>query len=92
MKTKIKKPAAVPERSRPGSLGKLYDLLDAHFPAHRTRLGQLNIRVLSKELGLSTQAMYRWFSSDRLPARKLAVLIELSEGRLTYEKLAPYLF
>ncbi len=86
-KTKL---ASAKKRSRPGSLGELYDLLDWAFHLHRTRLGNLNVRELSEELEVSTQAMYRWFNSERLPAKQVRKVVELSKGRLSLEKLAPF--
>ena len=84
------KPSVMKKRSRPGSLGALFDVIDEAFPTYRTRLGQLDIRNLSIAIGISHQAMYRWFNNDRLPARNMKTLISLSKGRLSIEKLAPF--
>jgi hypothetical protein len=84
------KQVQIKKRSRPGSLGELYDLMDSAFHLHRTRLGNLNVRELSEDLEVSVQAMYRWFQAERLPAKQVRKVVELSKGRLTLEKLAPF--
>lgn len=78
-------------RSRPGSLGELYDLLDTAFPTYRTRLGFLNVKSLGEDIEISSQAIYRWFAEDRVPARNVQKLIKLSRGRLNIEMLEPFL-
>lgn len=90
-------------RSKPGSLGDVYDLLDAAFPGHRTRLGFLSVELLANDLEISNQALHGWFRRERIPAGKVPKLIELSTPekskkgekpvpRLTIEKLTPYVF
>lgn len=76
------------ERSKPGSLGALYDVLDAAFPGHRTRLGFLSVRRLAGEIDVSCQAVYKWFSTDTLPADKAKALIDISDDRLKIKDLA----
>lgn len=83
-------------RSRPGSLGALYDVLDEAFPGYRTQLGHLSVRQLAIELGVSTQAVYKWFDKESLARNKVKPLIDLSkkhDGKdLTIEDLAPFVF
>lgn len=80
------------ERSRPGSLGRLYDLLDESFPGHRTRLGFLSVNQLAKDLGVTPQALYKSFGAETIHARYVRPLMNLSKGRLTLEKIAPFVF
>lgn len=85
------------ERSRPGSLGDLYDVIDEAFPGYRTELGHLSVRELAAALGVSTQAVYKWFAKDSLSAKKVKPLIELSKTQdgarnLTIDDLMPFVF
>lgn len=85
------------ERSRPGSLGDLYDVLDDALPGYRTDLGHLSVRKLANALGVSTQAVYKWFNKEALPKDKVNPLIELSGSGsrskgLTLDDLVPFVF
>lgn len=80
------------ERSRPGSLGSLYDVLDTAFPAYRTRLGFLNVKELADDLDATPQALYKWFKQDKVPVKKVRKLTELGGKRLPMKALEPFIF
>lgn len=78
------------QRSRPGSLGEVYDMLDAAFPQYRTRFGGLDVYTLAGNLDMQPQSVYRWFNKETIPADRVKTLVRLSKGRLTEEKLIPF--
>ena len=79
--------------------GKLYDLLLKTF-AEYVEDGRLNVGKLSENLvkpngqtGMHKFTVYKWLQEDRIPkASSAESLVKLSEGRLTVEKLVPFLF
>lgn len=63
----------------------LYMTVLGFLPAFRTRRGKLDVRLLGKEIGKSTEALYRWFRKDDLlaldNARALIAIAERDENR-----------
>lgn len=86
--TDTQRPAQNRRISGPGSL---YSVLDGAFPGARTIQGYLDVKWLAGELGMSTWGVHKWFHNNQVPAKRVKRLIQLSEGRLTLEMLAPFL-
>lgn len=80
----------IPVTSHTRSLGKLWDLLFAKFPEHRTVQGILDVRRLAADIGRSHTALYRVVNKNQLNPPQAVALIELSKGRLTHEDLKPF--
>ena len=75
-----------------GQLGDLYKLLEKSFPTYLDRDGHLDLTMLGSDLGIRKQAIYKWTQKDKVPAKRVSDLIELSDGRLTVRDLEPFLF
>jgi len=76
--------------SRYKDLGELqYLLLTACPPDKR---GKASVPVLAQHLGVSHQYVYRWIEEDRVPADFVRPLVEMSNGRVTYEQFHAYAF
>jgi cupin superfamily acireductone dioxygenase involved in methionine salvage len=69
------------------SLGPVYDVLHARFTTHR-KDGQLDVRQLAGDLGISHQAIYKWFDKAELPAIAAIRLIRLSREIHTRNRLS----
>lgn len=80
------------EDRRPGSLGDLHDLLDEKMPHIRTRLGFFSVEKLASKLAVSPQAIYNWFSREKVPANRVEDLIKISRDKLTYDDIRPFVF
>lgn len=42
---------------------------------------------LAHHIGLSFQAVYKWIDNNRIPAKQIPVLVKVSEGRVTANRL-----
>ena len=84
-------PPSVPYYTSP-----LYRLLMAHFPAHRSTNGLLDIPNLCKDLGFSKTMGYRWVQSGHIALAPAKALMKLSEADgnnpLTMEQIVPFVF
>lgn len=78
--------------SRPGSLGELYDVLEAAFPDLRTDKGELKVYALADHLGCKPQVCYKWFEKDKLTPERAQDIVKKSNGRLTLKKLERFVF
>lgn len=68
----------------------LYKLLEERLTDH-VRRGQLNIRLLSADMDVSSPAMYRWLGTSTLTLYAAKALIKVSRGKLSLEDLTPFL-
>jgi hypothetical protein len=69
---------------------RLYHVLYAALPDYRTPNRFLDVRKLATEIGVSHEGFYKWLRADRLPARRVKSLVELSGGKLTDGILVKY--
>ena len=61
-------------------LGPLHDLLRTGLPAFVDDDGVLDIRALSKEMGISYQAVYLMFQRGSISKKRIAMVLELSKA------------
>ena len=61
-------------------LGPLHDLLRTGLPAFVDDGGVLDIRALSKEMGISYQAVYLMFQRGSISKKRIAMVLELSKA------------
>lgn len=69
-----------PKRRKPlltKDLGKLHALLERGLPDFHDE-GSLDVRALSGKIGISYQAMYKWFEREQVGAKRIKRLVELS--------------
>lgn len=71
---------------------RLYQLLDAKFPDQRGRFGALSIHKLARHVGVTHAAIYKSIQKEFLGKTMAAKFVEASEGRLTKEELAQFMF
>jgi hypothetical protein len=71
--------------------GALYKLLSERLSHHMVR-SNLNVTSLSREIGFSRQAIYRWLTTDRLAIKAARALIAASRGKISQEDITPFLF
>lgn len=57
----------------------LYKFLSEVLPAWRTPSGILDAVALASEVGVSKEAVYKWFRTGNLPARRARELHDLSQ-------------
>jgi len=48
-----------------------------------------SLASIASKLGVRESAIYQWVARERIPAKHIKTLIDLSEGRLTKEMLRP---
>lgn len=75
----------------PTNSEKLQALLDEAFPQFRNKNGDLSIFKLGMKFEVPPQTVYQWIRRGRVPPARAKKLIEISRGRLTLEKLEPFL-
>lgn len=73
-KPKRKKPAP------PAELGKLHAILVEGLPDYLDENGGLNVRKVSAKIGISFQAMYKWFDREQISAKRIKAIVQLSEN------------
>ena len=72
-----------PARGRRGeNLGKLHSLLQKGFPDHRNADGTFAAKRLAKDLGVSYQAVYKWFERERIAPKRIVKIVELSKKQV----------
>ncbi len=76
--------------SRHKDLGALQTLLLTACPADEA--GKSSIPALAKRLGVSNQYLYKWIDTNRVPPSFVTRLVELGEGRVSFEDFHPYVF
>lgn len=72
-------------------IGPLYNLLQEIFPTCLTTDGYLSYRELSQMLGYTHQALRRRVETNSVTPALAQKLISASEGRLTPERLWPFI-
>lgn len=83
---------------RHGEFGDLYALVYDRFPRHRGDRGVLDVPRLAGEFKITTESVYGWFRTDKLPARRVDALVKINsdqwrEGdppKLTKSDLIPF--
>jgi len=76
--------------SRYKDLGPLHDLLLSACPPGEN--GTRSIVVLAGYIQVSHQYVYRWIKDNRVPARFVRRLVELSGGKLELADFNKYVF
>lgn len=66
----------------------LYKFLTAALPDWRTPTGILDVVGLADEIGLSKEAIYKWFRTGNLPAKRCRELHEISQRESNLNILA----
>ena len=56
----------------------LYLFLNDIFPTYRTVLGKFDVLRLAKELGLSHEAVYKWFRKGTLSPQNANAILDLA--------------
>lgn len=70
-------------------LGPLHTLLLKACPRKGSAPGSIPA-TLAPALGVSYQYVYRWVSDNRVPAKFVKKIVEVSEGRVSIEDLVPF--
>lgn len=72
----------------------LQNLLFKKLPQYRHPRyeGTVDVRKLSKELGVTIQSVYRWFNLDIIPKEWVPKLSELSGGKLNEANMLKYTY
>lgn len=90
-----------PSELRFSQLGPLQDLLIKACPPHKwlgketyvpDPEGVKSIKVLAVTLGMSAWGVQRWVHEGKVPAKRVAQIVENSNGAVTREDFMPYLF
>lgn len=68
---------------------RIYLFLEKHFPQFCVR-GRLNIYQLAEATKYSHQAIYHWFSKDKMPPEAGAKLVEVADGAFTFADVSPF--
>lgn len=76
--------------SRHKDLGALQTLLLTACPPDKE--GRASIPALAKRLGISNQYIYKWIADNRMPPSFVTKVVELADGRATFEDFHPYIF
>lgn len=76
--------------SRHKDLGALQGLLLTACPPDET--GKSSIPALAKLLKVSNQYVYKWIDMNRVPPSFVTQLVDLGEGRVSFEDFHPYVF
>lgn len=84
-----------PRESLLKRVGALHQLLDSHFPAHRSKQGHLDIGRMAREMELAHETLYRCVRSNVVKvavATKLLRFSRTAEGAspLYWEDLLPF--
>lgn len=78
---------------RHANLGPLHDLLLRASRKDKDGLG--SIKFLAQDLKMSTWGVYKWIHKNdgkgQLTATNARKVVEVSEGRVTFEEFLPYL-
>ena len=80
------------ETPKPGLIertGKLYNLLTAHFPEHRSKQGVLDIPRLATDMGFAHETLYRCVRGDPakgLPHGAIRVPVALRIIKFSHER------
>lgn len=61
-------------------LGKLHALLLRGLPDFVDEDGLLDVRKLSTKVGISYQAIYKWFEREQIGAKRINRIVELSQS------------
>lgn len=72
----------------------LYRLLYAKLTDHRksgSYGNTLNVKLMSDQLEVTTQNIYRWLKNNEVPARRAKRLIDLPGSKLSMDDLEPFL-
>lgn len=79
------RPARKPRLSNKGQrteyLGGLHKLLTRGLPDLVDDQGILDVKRLSDHLGISFQAVYKFFEKDRIPTKRIATVLALSKSQ-----------
>ena len=71
-------------------LGPFQDLLLKCCPPDDK--GRQSIPILARALDMTSCGVYKWVSEGHLPPKRVFELIQLSEGRVSWEEFLPYVF
>jgi hypothetical protein len=69
------------ERGGHANLGKLHDLLVKGLPDYKYE-GGFNAKGVAGDLGISPQAIYKWFERESISPNRIKQLVSLSEKTL----------
>lgn len=72
-----------PIPTRTEYLGDLHVMLTKGLPDLVDDQGVLNVKRLSERLGISFQAVYKFFKNDKIPAKRIPMIIALSKAQKT---------
>lgn len=78
------------EISRYKDLGPLQDLLLSACPPDEK--GTRSIVVLANKLGVSHQYVYLWIERNRVPAKFVRPLVQMAEGRVSFDQFHDFAF
>lgn len=76
--------------SRHKDLGALQTLLLTACPPDAS--GKSSIPALAKHMRVSNQYLYKWIADNKVPQTFVTALVELGDGRVTFEDFHPFLF
>lgn len=60
-------------------LGKLHELLSKGLPDLIDQNGILDVKKLAGHLGISFQAVYKFFKNDQIPTKRIPTILALSK-------------
>lgn len=66
---------------RQQSLGPLHDLLTRGLPDLVKENGILDTEALAHRMGISFQAVYKWYTRNQLPSKRLQRIIDISKSQ-----------
>lgn len=72
----------------------LYRLLYGKLRLHRksgSYGNTLDVKLISEQIRVTTQNIYRWLKNDEVPARRAKQLIDLPGSELTMADLEPFM-
>ncbi len=72
------------------NLGALQTLLLTACPPGEDQ--RASIPVLARHLGISNKYIYKWIANDKVPPNFVTKIVELSDGRVTFEQFHKYVF
>lgn len=84
-----RKPRPKKPKARTEYLGKLHILLTKGLPDMVDEQGILDTRALAKYLGISYQALYKWFEREQIPPKRIGGILVLSKKQKKHEGFSP---
>lgn len=80
------------KKNRPGIHNKLYRMMKAKLPKkYRNGGGEINFKLLIKELKMTPEGVYKWFRQDHVPPASAVKIVKLTKNRVKLTDLINFI-